>query len=263
MKWLWALLTIVLIGCSQAMHFGEEKAAGSNPEAHAAKITNQETGDTMNVKDITWFGHASFMIKDENFGNRIYYIDPFEFKSDGKQKADIIFITHTHQDHCSQADIKKIIKNDTVIVSVNGCNVSDLSKSVLMVEPNNEYEVKGLKFRTVPAYNNNPDKLKFHPEANKWVGYIFTVNNMTVYHAGDTDFIPEMKNLGKINIAMLPIGGTYTMDVDDAIRAANAIKADVTIPMHYRRLNPQNYAELEEKFKKGVEGKVMVMEQYS
>ena len=72
-----------------------------------------------------------------------------------------------------------------------------------------------------------------------------------------------MKNLGKINVAMLPIGGTYTMDVNEAIQAANAIKADITIPMHYRRLNPGNYAEIEEKFKKGVKNKVVVIEQLS
>ncbi len=245
MKWLAALCLILVIGCSSQ---GEDMKGNTTQ--------NKPT----ELSDITWFGHASFMMKDSATGNHIYYIDPFEFKG-GREKADIIFITHAHPDHCSRDDIKKIIKNDTVIVYVNGCNVSDLSASALMVGPNNEYEVKGLKFRTVPAYNSNPEKLKFHPEANKWVGYIFSINNMTVYHAGDTDFIPEMKNLGKINIAMLPIGGTYTMDVDEAIQAANTIKADITIPMHYRRLNPGNYTVIEETFRKGVNGKVVIMEQ--
>ena len=218
----------------------------------------------LDLKNIKWFGHASFMIKDENTGNNVYYIDPFEFKGDGKEKADIVFITHAHGDHCSPNDVRKILKNDTTIVLVKGCDsLRNLTKSQLLVEPNNEYEVKGLKFRTIPAYNINAERLKFHPKENKWVGYILNVNNMTIYHAGDTDFIPEMKTLGKLNVAMLPIGGTYTMDADEAIHAANAINADVTIPMHYRRLLPDNYKEVEERFKKGVKGKVVVMEQFS
>ncbi len=210
-----------------------------------------------------WFGHSSFMIRDAQSGNNIYYIDPFEFKTAGKEKADIIFITHAHFDHCNPDTFKGILKNDTAIVHVNGCSMSNYSKSTLLVEPNKEYEIKGFKFRTVPAYNLKEDRLKFHPKENKWVGYIMNANNMTIYHAGDTDFIPEMKNLGKIDIAMIPIGGIYTMNADEAIEAANIIKADITVPIHYRRLNPSTYSEIEEKFKKGVKGKIMILEQYS
>ena len=83
-----------------------------------------------------------------------------------------------------------------------------------------------------------------------------------VYHAGDTDFIPEMKQLGKISVAMLPIGGTYTMDADEAIVAANTIAADITVPMHYRRLLGDNYTDAEEKFKAGVtKSKVVILEE--
>ncbi len=252
MRWLITLLVIFIIGCSE------------NIENNNGNMQTTEQGDNMDLKNIKWFGHSSFMIKDEKTGNNLYYIDPFEFKGDGREKANIVFITHAHFDHCSPEDVKKILKQDTTIVLVNGCDsLKNLSKSTLLVEPNKEYEVKGLKFRTVPAYNLKAERLKFHPQENKWVGYIFNVNNTTIYHAGDTDFIPEMKALGKINIAMLPIGGTYTMDADEAIQAANAINADITVPMHYRRLNPDNYAEIEDKFKKGVKGKVVILEQYS
>ncbi len=223
-----------------------------------------ENEEIMELKNLKWYGHASFMIKDEKTGSKIYYIDPFEFRPEGKEKADIIFITHAHFDHCSPETVKGLVKNDTAIVLVNGCSsLKNLSKTEILAEPNREYEVKGFRFRTVPAYNLKEDRLKFHPKENRWVGYIMEVNGMTLYHAGDTDFIPEMKNLGKVNVAMLPIGGTYTMDVDEAIEAANAIKADITVPMHYRRLNPEKYREIEEKFRKGVKGKVVVMEQFS
>ncbi len=222
----------------------------------------QANEDTMELKNIKWHGHASFMIKDEKTGNSIYYIDPFEFRPEGKEKADIIFITHAHFDHCSPETVKGLVKNDTTIVLAAGCDLN-LTKSQILAEPNREYEVKGFRFRTVPAYNIKEDRLKFHPKENRWVGYIMEVNGMTLYHAGDTDFIPEMKTLGKVNVAMLPTGGTYTMNVDEAIEAANAIKADITVPMHYRRLNPEKYREIEEKFRKGVKGKVVVMEQLS
>jgi L-ascorbate metabolism protein UlaG (beta-lactamase superfamily) len=95
------------------------------------------------------------------------------------------------------------------------------------------------------------------------VGYILSINNQTIYHAGDTDHIPEMKSLAERNldIAMLPIGGTYTMGVDEAVEAANTIKARVTIPMHYRRLLGDKYKEAEEKFRKEVKGKVEILEE--
>lgn len=215
------------------------------------------------LNDIKWFGHASFMFVDKLSGNRIYYIDPFEFKGDGKQKADIIFITHAHYDHCSPDDVKKVVKDSTVFVTPVDCKDKlNFKNEFVTVAPNKNYEVKGFKFRTVPAYNIKPDRLQYHPRTNNWVGYIFTVNNQTIYHAGDTDFVPEMKTLGKINIAMLPIGGTYTMDVDEAIQAANTIAADVTVPIHYRRLLGNNAMAAEEKFKKGVtKSKVVIMEQ--
>ena len=212
---------------------------------------------------IKWFGHASFMFTDKASGNKIYYVDPFEFKGDTNEKADIIFITHAHYDHCDSGSVKKIMKPTTVIVVPSGCKEQlNVSAEFVDAVPNKEYNIKGFKLKTVPAYNSKPEKLQFHPKSNGWVGYIFYVNNETVYHAGDTDFIEEMKHLGKISVALLPIGGTYTMNVDEAIAAANAIKADITIPMHYRRLLNEKSAAAEEKFKAGVKNsKVVILEE--
>lgn len=215
------------------------------------------------LDSIKWLGHASFMLDDEASGNRIYYVDPFEFNGSSYEKADIVFITHAHYDHCDLSAVKKILKLGTVIVVPGGCREKlNLPAEFVDAVPNSSYEIKGFKFRTVPAYNVKPERLQYHPKANNWVGYIFYINNQTVYHAGDTDFIDEMKNLGKVNVAMLPIGGTYTMDVDEAIAAANAIKAGITVPMHYRMLLKEKSAAAEEKFKAGVRNsKVVILEQ--
>ncbi len=259
-------------GCSQTGEQQEQPVKYVFEDNVAEKTgTTSESGTTEGGDDamsdvltsIRWFGHASFMFTDKASGSRIYYVDPFEFKSDGKEKADVIFITHAHYDHCDPDSVKKILKPETVIVVPSGCK-EKLSVSVEFVDavPDKEYVVNGFKFRTVPAYNTKPDRLQYHPKSNGWVGYIFQLNNQTVYHAGDTDFIPEMKQLGKISVAMLPIGGTYTMDVDEAIAAANVIKADITVPMHYRRLLGNNYIAAEEKFKAGIKNsRVVILEE--
>lgn len=212
------------------------------------------------LNGITWFGHASFSFVDEQ-GNKIYYVDPFELKGELEQ-GDLIFITHAHYDHCSIDDVKKILKEDSLLIAPPDClSMIDVPNEKNPVQPNKIYEVKGFKFQTIPAYNINKP---FHPKSNNWVGYIFTLNNKKVYHAGDTDFIPEMKELKNLNldIAMLPIGGTYTMNVDEAIQAANAIGAKTTIPMHYKSILGDNYKTAEEKFKKNVtNSKVVILEE--
>jgi len=217
------------------------------------------------LQEVKWLGHSSFLIKDVINQQNIYYIDPFEFRSERKEKADLIFITHLHFDHCSPDDIRKVVKADTTFVTVPGCiDKMGISKErIVHVKPNQELNVKGIKVRTVPAYNVVKERLSYHPKANNWVGFILNVNNASIYHAGDTDFIPEMKALGKLDIAKLPMGGTYTMDVDEAIQAANTIRAEITVPIHYRRLLGDKSKEAEEKFRTGVKGKVVVMEEFS
>jgi L-ascorbate metabolism protein UlaG (beta-lactamase superfamily) len=217
------------------------------------------------MENIIWFGHASFLFKDIN-GNQIYYVDPFDLTVSELEKADLIFITHAHYDHFSQVDINKILKNDTIIVAPPDIlgkidRAQDLKQAV---EPNKDYEIKGFKFQTIPAYNTNPAKSHFHPKTNNWVGYIFELNGKKIFHAGDTDFIPEMKALKNLNldIAMLPIGGVYTMEVKEAAEATNAIEAKITVPMHYRELNPDNWHELEEDFKNLVtNSEVVILEE--
>lgn len=207
------------------------------------------------MENIQWLGHASFMFVDKETGQKIYYVDPFQLPHITLEKADIVFVTHAHQDHLSPQDISAILKDDTTVVATpDSLDTLNITQEKFPVTPNNSYEIKGFKFETVPAYNIKSERLNFHPQKNNWVGYIFSLNNKKIYHAGDTDFIPEMQKFRELNldVAMFPMGGTYAMGVDETIQAANAICAKVTIPMHYKRLLGDSYKEAEEKLKKGV-----------
>jgi L-ascorbate metabolism protein UlaG (beta-lactamase superfamily) len=215
------------------------------------------------MENIKWFGHASFAITDKVSGNKVYFIDPYELPSGLEDRADLIFITHAHHDHLSLGDISHVLKPETIVIatpdSLATLKVPEEQK--FPVAPSTFYTVNGVPFETIPAYNIKSQRLSFHPRSNNWVGYIITVNEQKIYHAGDTDFTPEMESLGKlrIDIAMLPMGGTYTMDVDEAIRAANTIGAKITIPMHYRRLLGDKYKDAEEKLMQGVKNSKVVI----
>lgn len=217
------------------------------------------------MEEVRWLGHAGFMFVDKSSGQKIYYVDPFQIKDRSLEHADIIFVTHAHYDHLSSKDIDSLLKKETVVVATeDSLNTLNINQKKFPVEPNKSYEISGFKFETVPAYNIKPERLKYHPKENNWVGYIFTLNDKKIYHAGDTDFIPEMQNLASKNldVAMLPIGGTYTMDVDDAINVANIICAKITIPMHYKTLLGNKAGKAEEKLKQGVtNSKVEILEE--
>ena len=178
-------------------------------------------------QDIRWLGHDTFKISD---GKTVIVTDPFRLKDkDTKVKADIILITHEHHDHCSPEDITRIRKPDTVIVTNRAC-AEKIGGSVKILGQGDIIEEGRIRIEAVPAYNL--DK-KFHPKDKGGLGYIFTVRGKRLYIAGDTDYIPEMKTFRRINIAFLPVSGTYVMSADEAVRAALDIKPDIAVPMHY------------------------------
>ena len=189
----------------------------------------------INGIEIKWLGHAGFLIKN----SKIIYIDPYNLK-EGSEKADLILITHSHYDHCSIADIKKIIQEGTRIVLTADCQSKivrfDVPIKLEVVEPGHELVFWDIKISTLPAYNIDKH---FHPKEEGWVGYFLKINNLLIYHAGDTDVIPEMQKLtgykqqGKKLVALLPVGGRFTMSAEEAVEAAKLIKPDLTIPMHY------------------------------
>ncbi len=213
-----------------------------------------KNGNARNIKGvytmvdaIHWLGHDCFKITN----NLVIYTDPFNIKK--QDKADIILITHEHFDHCSPDDIKKIQTKDTVIVAPADC-LSKLTGTVKIMKPNETISVKGISINAIPAYNINK---QFHPKMKGWVGYIITVNNTRIYLAGDTDYIPEMNSLHNIDIALLPVSGTYVMTAEEAAQAAMAIKPKVAIPMHYGAI-VGNIADAK-KFKQLLKGHIEVV----
>lgn len=175
------------------------------------------------VENIHWLGHDSFRLE----GEVTIYIDPWKLPPNSP-KADIILVTHEHYDHCSPEDVAKIQKADTVIVTIPAA-ARKLKGEVKAVKPWDKITVKGVEVEAVPAYNIDKP---FHPKEAGHVGFIVNLGGKRIYHAGDTDFIPEMKGL-KVDIALLPVSGTYVMTADEAAMAADAIKPEVAIPMHY------------------------------
>lgn len=161
------------------------------------------------------------------------FIDPFELKED-YDNADYIFITHSHYDHFSEEDILKIKDDNTIIVIPNDLKDSVLKlgfkeNKIIIVEPNKEYNIDGISFETIPAYNINK---AFHPKVNNWVGYIITVNDIRYYIAGDTDDTLEARSVN-CDVAFVPVGGTFTMTSEEASRLINEIKPAIAIPIHY------------------------------
>jgi L-ascorbate metabolism protein UlaG (beta-lactamase superfamily) len=198
------------------------------------------------TKNIYWLGHDTFRIE----GEQLIYTDPFKIKK--KDVAGIILITHEHYDHCSPGDVKKIQGPDTIIVAPVDC-AAKLQGNIKVVKPGDKIEIGGVAIEVVPAYNTN--KL-FHTKDRGWVGYVFNAKGHRIYIAGDTDYIPEMKNI-KAEIALLPVSGTYVMTADEAAQAALDIKPKVAIPMHYGSIVGTKENALE--FAKKLKGKIDVV----
>jgi L-ascorbate metabolism protein UlaG (beta-lactamase superfamily) len=181
---------------------------------------------------VKWLGHASFQIRTKD---KIIYID---LKKYGKvietsEKADLILVTHNHGDHCSPPKIKKFSKKDTVVVAPKNC-ASKIGGNVRSIKPEEEVAIDHINIKAVEAYNTK----RFKPSGKPWhpkgygVGYLITVEGKTIYHAGDTDFVPEMQRLKNVDLALLPTGDKYTMDNVEAAEAAIEIKPKTAMAMH-------------------------------
>ncbi|RLI22530.1 MBL fold metallo-hydrolase [Candidatus Bathyarchaeota archaeon] len=200
----------------------------------------------MSVLGITvkWLGHASFQIRVDG---KVIYIDPYEGAYE--EKADLILVTHSHFDHCDTSKISMIRKGDTVIVAPEDC-ARKIGGEVKSLKAGESLEVDGVKVTAVEAYNYKRFRspgVPFHPKG-LGVGYVLEVEGKRIYHAGDTDFIPEMKDLKNIDLALVPSGGTYTMDNPEAAEAVLAFKPKKVMPMHRWDTDP-------EEFKREVESK--------
>jgi len=179
------------------------------------------------VENIHWIQQSCFKIQGSKYK---IYTDPVSITAN--DQADIILITHPHGDHYSPSDIDKLVTSKTILIAPAECNYTGtVGKRVILI-PGQAYMAFGsVRIEAVPAYNIN--KTQFHPKSNNWVGYVVKMNGVTFYQAGDTERVPEMKNI-TTDIAMLSLGQTYTFDnVNDAAEAAKDVKAKVAIPMHF------------------------------
>jgi L-ascorbate metabolism protein UlaG (beta-lactamase superfamily) len=195
---------------------------------------------------VKWLGHASFQIRTED---KIIYVD---LKKYGKvfetsEKADVILVTHNHGDHCSPPKIQKLRKKDTLVIAPKDC-VSRIGGNVKTLKPGEKTIVNGVTIEAVEAYNIK----RFKPSGKPWhpkgygVGYLIEAEGKTIYHAGDTDFIPEMRSIKNVDLALLPTGDKYTMDNAEAAEAAITIKPKIAMAMH-------TWDKDREEFKKKVE----------
>jgi L-ascorbate metabolism protein UlaG (beta-lactamase superfamily) len=182
--------------------------------------------------DIRRIAHDTFRIA----GSKVIYVDPFRVKDN--DEADIVLLSHEHFDHLSLEDLNKVIFPGSTIVSSPLCEdgLKDVKvKALHFVDPGGKYTVGGVEIYGCEAYNLDkgpePGKL-FHPPGHKGLGFLIKMDGTTVYHAGDSDFIPEMKSI-QCDIALLPVSGTYVMTAEEAAQAAAAIDPKIAVPMHY------------------------------
>jgi L-ascorbate metabolism protein UlaG (beta-lactamase superfamily) len=182
---------------------------------------------------IHWLGHDGYRII---AGDKTIYIDPYQLSKaqQNRNDADILLISHNHFDHLSMDDLKNVLGKKTSIVAAKEC-IDQLkgagAAEIMGVAPGDRMTVQGVSIEAVAAYNINK---KFHPKADRKVGFVITVGNMRIYHTGDTDDIPEMSSV-KPDIALVPVSGTYVMTAEEAAKAVNEkIKpSKLAIPMHY------------------------------
>lgn len=175
------------------------------------------------LEGIHWLGHASFCVEHEGF---LVYIDPWKLTHPAP--ADLVLVTHSHHDHFSPDDIARLHKDGTVIVAPAAV-AAQLHGQARVATAGEALTVGPARVQVVPAYNTNKPN---HPRSAGFVGYVLELGGRRIYHAGDTDLIPEMSDI-RCDVALLPIGGTYTMNAAEAAQAVERLGAKVAVGMHW------------------------------
>ncbi|MHC4498552.1 MAG: MBL fold metallo-hydrolase [Planctomycetota bacterium] len=173
---------------------------------------------------LKWLGHASFKISGDD---AVIYIDPWKLSEAGHD-ATLVLVSHSHGDHYSADDVAKVSGPDTKIIAPG--DVIEKAGKGEVIEAGQTIESGGVSISGVASYNPNK---RFHPRANKWVGFVIKVGALRIYYAGDTDLTDEMKALKDIDVALLPAGGKYTMNAEEAVEALGHIKPKEAIPYHW------------------------------
>ena len=180
------------------------------------------------IENISINAHSSIRIE----GSKVLYFDPFLVENT-PHDADIILITHDHHDHLDPASIDKVSNEHTIFIGPESIKKS-LRKAACerpqyFLAPGEEIDLAGITVRAVPAYN----KLKpFHPKHNRWIGYVVTMGGIRYYIAGDTDAVKDLYDI-QCDIALVPVGGTYTMTAQEAAKLVNQIQPKIAVPTHY------------------------------
>lgn len=176
--------------------------------------------------------HSSIRLETKR--GTVIYVDPYGFETE-PHDADMILITHTHFDHFSPDDIARVRMPRTVFVLPATAMLTFIDagfigeEAAFLVPYEHAMPLPGIEIETVPAYNLNK---RFHPEDEAWMGYVVEIDDLRVYIAGDTDDLPENHDIA-CDVALVPVGGTYTMDAREAAAFVNALKPAVAIPEHY------------------------------
>ncbi len=186
----------------------------------------------MDIGNVSINAHSSIRIE----GSVVLRFDPFQLEG-APHDADVVLVTHEHFDHFSPDDIRAVAKPETDYVVPRGMEDQVLAlgipgEHVLALAPGEACDVRGVRVRAVPAYNLNK---RFHPRDNGWVGYVVTLDGVRYYVAGDTDDLPENRSLG-CDVALVPVGGTYTMTAPEAAAFVNAMQPRVAVPTHYGKV---------------------------
>ncbi len=200
------------------------------------------------VVEIRRLAHSSVLIRSEE---KNIYIDPYrpdslsgdidEFYED-PDKADVLLISHKHHDHCDKETFRKMLDEQTTIIAPENCE-GEIDQEFVSLNPEENFANDWLKIKSTHAYNIKRKRDSGEPFHQKGdgVGYLITIGGKTIYHPGDTEKIPEMEHLQDVDVAFLPIDGTYTMDIDEAVEAAKIISPKIVIPFHERDAAPKRF----------------------
>jgi L-ascorbate metabolism protein UlaG (beta-lactamase superfamily) len=182
------------------------------------------------AQSIQWLGHAGFRLQ---IGGKTVYIDPY--RTGGGPPADLILITHDHFDHFSPDDLEGVMREGTGVIAP-ATVTEQLDVRAQSIAPNETIELDRLDITALAAYNTNKvdsEGRLFHPREAGWVGYVLSAGGGKIYHSGDTDVIPEMDQAAGVDVALLPVSGTYVMTASEAVEAARRIAPKLAIPMHW------------------------------